>query len=566
MIAHEEHLPRSWSIDLTRLGVGGLEATAWVVLLLLTAVVHLARLGSPPLNMDEGRRALEAYTLARDGRVAYEGAPILTNLNSMVFALFTDGDLQARLIPALAGIALVATPILLRPALTGWGSLFAGLALASSTILLTASRSVSPAVPAALCLMLVAIGAWRFPQEPGYGWLTLALTAGFVGLGFDTSFVVGFGGLVLGYAISEGELFGGASWWQPMRRYGPRALAIALLVAVLCNTRLMMNPAGLQAGLVDPLWRWYSDIARGAGLVAPLLVLFLDGGIVVLAVVGLFDLKRMPRAVRFLGTWLLVSLTLAALMKMPDLRFLVHPILPAALLAGLGLRRLAIWIADGGTTRAILIGLVGLVPVVTTAFQINTGLRNNLWPWGAASVIFIGGIVLVGLLAFNLLRGSQLGAAFATWLLVILLVGAIASGSRALAARGEDRGQFVEQTVATPELNGIRETALKWYRADPDGTLPVDASLRPLLAWSLRDIPTVRYDPSARTQPVARLLADAPTESGPNVETVQVVVGYLSDWPTLSLQANRVWRWMANRESLTTLRPYAIVVVQPAGR
>ena len=38
----------------------------------------------------------------------------------------------------------------------------------------------------------------------------------------------------------------------------------------------------------------------------------------------------------------------------------------------------------------------------------------------------------------------------------------------------------------------MREMALKWYRAAPDGVLPVDPSLRPLVGWALRDIPTVR--------------------------------------------------------------------------
>ena len=52
---------------------------------------------------------------------------------------------------------------------------------------------------------------------------------------------------------------------------------------------------------------------------------------------------------------------------------------------------------------------------------------------------------------------------------------------------------------------------LPWFRADPEGTLPVDPTLRPVLAWSLRDIPTVRFDASARTQPSASWLGSAVT-------------------------------------------------------
>src|SRR5256885_10690639 len=127
---------------------------------------------------------------------------------SLVFALFTDGDLQARLIPALAGVALVGAPMLLRPILSTWWAILAGVALAASTTLLTASRSVSPAAPAELCVLLTAIGAWRFGREARPAWLALAVTSSFIGIGLDTSFVVGLAGLVLGYAISEGDIFG----------------------------------------------------------------------------------------------------------------------------------------------------------------------------------------------------------------------------------------------------------------------------------------------------------------------------------------------------------------------
>jgi hypothetical protein len=566
MIAHEESAPRIRPIALATFGISGLEALAWTGLLAATALIHLLLLGSPSLNVDEGRRALEAFTLARDGRVAYDGAPILTNLTSIVFAFFTDGDLTARLIPALSGLALVGAPMLLRPIMPSWWSVFAGIALAASATVWTASRSVSPAAPVALCLLLTAIGAWRFGRELSSGWLVLGLTALLLGVGIDTSFVVGLLSLVLGYAISEGDIFGRLTWWRPVRQYGPQALAIAVVTAVICDTRLMMNPAGLQAGLVDSLWRWTGDVARGAGLTAPLLVALMDGSVIVLALLGLTDYRRQPRVIRFLGTWLLVALTLASLMRMPDLRYLVHPLLPAALLAGFGLRRLAFWLVEGGSARTTLIGLAGLVPLITTAFQINMGLRSNLSPWAAASVVLVGGLILVGLLAINLIRGVEFGAAFATWALAIMILGSIAGGSRALSARGEDRGQLIDQTVATPELQIVRQVALKWYRADPEGTLPVDPTLRPMVGWSLRDIPTVRYDPAARDQTGVRLLADPPSQTGQDIETVRTIVGYGVDWASLSLQPNRLWRWIANRESLLTLRPYGIVVVQPAGR
>jgi hypothetical protein len=549
---------KAWSISTE-------EMLAWTVLSLVTLLLHVVRLGNPPLNLDEGRRAMEAWTLLHDARVAYEGAPILTNLTSIVFILFSDGDLQARLLPALSGTALVLTPILLRPRIGGWWSLLASLALAASTTLLTASRSVSPAAPAVLCVAVATFSAWRFGASHERGWLIATAVAVFVGIGVDVSFVVGMLGAALAYAIAEGEIFGRATWWPGVALHGRRALAIGIGVAILLDTRLLMNPNGIQAGLFDPLWRWTGEISRGAGLTAPVVVAMLDGGLLVLALIGLVEYPRRPREIRFLGTWLLVSLTLSALMRMPDLRYLAQPILPAALLAGFGIARLASWIVQAGSVRTTVLGLVALIPIVTASFQINAGLRANLSPWGASGVVLVAGLLLSGLLAFNLLRGAQIGAAFATWLLILLSVGGVASGSRALEARGEGHGQIVEQTVVTADMAFVRQTALSWYRAAPGGPLVVDPTLRPLLGWTLRDIPSVRYDPGASAAPFARFLADPPLSVRPDTKTIRPIVGYAADWTTLSLQPGRVWRWFVNREPLVTLRPYAIVVVQPVG-
>ena len=133
---------------------------------------------------------------------------------------------------------------------------------------------------------------------------------------------------------------------------------------------------------------------------------------------------------------------------------------------------------EAGSVRTTVIGLAALIPIVTASFQINVGLRQNLSPWGASGVVLVAGLLLAGLLAFNLLRGAQLGAAFATWLLVLLTVGGVASASRVLEARGEPRGQLIEQTVITADMGYVREMALKWHRAQPDGPLPVDPDVK----------------------------------------------------------------------------------------
>ena len=95
--------------------------------------------------------------------------------------------------------------------------------------------------------------------------IAFILTALLLGVGLDTSFVVGLLGLALGYAISEGDIFGRSTWWRPVRQYGPRALAIAATAAVLCDTRLMMNLAKTVAdSATRPQWKPESFFRRFA--------------------------------------------------------------------------------------------------------------------------------------------------------------------------------------------------------------------------------------------------------------------------------------------------------------
>ena len=76
--------------------------------------------------------------------------------------------------------------------------------------------------------------------------------------------MVGLLGVALAYAIAEGDIFGKVPWWAPMSAHGRRALAIGVGVAVILDTRFLMNPNGIQAGLIDPLWRWTGDDHAGS--------------------------------------------------------------------------------------------------------------------------------------------------------------------------------------------------------------------------------------------------------------------------------------------------------------
>ena len=237
-------------------------------------------------------------------------------------------------------------------------------------------------------------------------WLILAVVAVLVGLGVDTSFVVGLVGLVLPTPspkarCSGGQLVGAGRACMRGGRW-PSASG----VAVLLDTRLLMNPAASRPACSIRSRAGRSEIARGAGLTAPLLLALLDGGILILAVVGSGRVSA-PSARHPVPGHLADGVADAGVAD-ADARGALPGSADAAGRAA-GRVRAAAACAPGWSrpaARTTVLGLVGLVPVVTAGLPGQRGLRANLSPWGSSGVVLVAGLLLAGLLAFNLLRGA----------------------------------------------------------------------------------------------------------------------------------------------------------------
>ncbi len=117
---------------------------AWIILLTAATLMRLGGLAQTPLAPDEAATALASLDIAQ-GRVAAatgEGSLLLVG-NALLFALCGAGDGLARLLPALAGSALVAVPWLWRRRLGEVGALTAAGILGVSPLLWFASRHVA---------------------------------------------------------------------------------------------------------------------------------------------------------------------------------------------------------------------------------------------------------------------------------------------------------------------------------------------------------------------------------------------------------------------------------------
>lgn len=542
------------------------EILAWAGLTAGAIISRAIGIGDPPLDVDESRRALEAWTLWREGRVAYEGGPLLTNVTSLVFGLFGAGDAQSRLVPTIAGVATISGAWLLRPLLGRHGAWWGALILVLCPPFQLLSRTVSPGMLVASLVLLLAACAYRFDTSHQTRWLAATLACGALGLAADQSFVLGLLTLVVAVVLVEGNVTAHPSWWQGARHAAPAAAGIAAVVAVLSSTRLLMNPIGFQAGLIDPLWDWTGDVVRGTGLLGPILVLLVDGGTMPLAAVGLADYCRRPRAVRALAAWTLLALTLTALVRQPDLRYLAQPFVPAALLAGLGAERLVGAIRRRLSAACLAVAVLAFTPLIATGFQVNSLVRANLEPWPLVASVAALTLPAAAVFARLALGAPADRAALAVFVLLAVSIWTITTSSRLLEARGSANGHLLDRIAVTDELRLVRGEALKWSRADPSRPITVDPSLRPLVAWALRDVPNVRYGPPLGSPPAPRLGGDGASDPADGTgSTLRLVVGYGPTRSVPNLAPARLWRWIVGRESLVDIRPYAILVHRPVG-
>ncbi len=244
------------------------ERFLWLLLLLLAAVLRLAGLGIAPLSSAEAVQALAAYGAAHGGGIPPEArtlSPLLFHVNILLFALFHGGDGLARLFPALCGVGLTLTPLLLRRYLGRWGALGSGLLLALSPTLLALSRTLDGPIPAALGIMLLVgavarfLDSWRSAWIPlgGVG-LALALTAGPTGWGLLL-------GLVLALAAGLWVWREQVPWVWPMVRPAlKRGLAAFAGGLFVFGMGLGLHPAGLAA-TGEQFLRWLSPEAASVG-------------------------------------------------------------------------------------------------------------------------------------------------------------------------------------------------------------------------------------------------------------------------------------------------------------
>ena len=166
-----------------------IELIAWFLVLVAAAALRIFSLSLTPLSQAEGGRALGSWSAAQGTVLDAWPGSVLDALTALIFRVFGSGDAAARIVPAIAGMVLVASFWLLRPHMGRAPVLVAAILSAISPVFVYDARTVgSQALGAALAVAVAAV-VLSFLARPRPRLLIVAATLLSFGLGTDAVFL-----------------------------------------------------------------------------------------------------------------------------------------------------------------------------------------------------------------------------------------------------------------------------------------------------------------------------------------------------------------------------------------
>ncbi len=581
--------------------------------------MRFGRLDSWALDAGEATHAYNAWTLFRgQPSVTGEAVPnvgaLLILLEGLAFFLFGSTDVVARIVPALIGLVLVATPLALRRWLGGPAALGIAALMAISPTLVYFSRVVSPeivvatlAMAAIVCLVhLGTIGPLDDARGP-------AVALGIVtGAAYATSpsaisvaitLVIGLS--LAAFADAEGMMA------RALRRLRGRAslllIVAAVATAVLCFTRFLSAPTGI-AGAGETIRAWWQLLTVDGGQPVQLYLLALliyEPIAVLFAIITPARLRQTPRdAVVLLAGWFVAALALWSFSAGRQPEHAVHVTLPLVMLAGIGLGNLwhaidwdEVWHGRSGVQALAMLGVVvglGAVLVLMARSTSAAGGANlALPPVAVLCLVVVPLAYLIWRLSTEVdTPGTGLQTTQQMVLLVLaLLLGAFGLRSATqLALYRADTGTelLAQRTAADGTLAGV-DGLLRLARdvgvsngsvRDPTGSHGLNIALQPGVAWPFvwyfREFPDLTVlAPGAEIPVDAQVVIARTRDELTNAGYAARDQGWLNSVPAQYLQPDmgkivlslinpahwlETWRYLLYRDGITPPPPEMVAV------
>jgi hypothetical protein len=576
-----------------RLAVTG-EFVAYLVIAGLALALYFAALGAVPMSTVESREALAAWRAVSpdaSGERIVAQSPLLFLLQSIVFATLGANETTARGLTALAGVALVLSPLLFRGLFGAGRAFFFSLLLLGSPVLLISARSSGVAV---WSLLLAGLALWAFwrARVTGQGSYGVVMVVAFAALILLSEP----GGAVLALILAGAALL--TLLTAPPRdeddeadvpeapentlflglRNVPWTMAglIAGLIVLLVGTGFLLYPSGLSA-IGEAIGGFARGFGRGSGgqipfMLPAVIALFYEPFTLLFALVGIVILVRgdaLSAVDRFLASWAVLGVFAALVFggARPD-----HALWITVPLAGLAAHTITRMMASRTEEMifaiptwarwGVAIAVVALMCLFTLSFQ--SAARSLLTTPDEIvptvdvstlillilSVLFvIVGFFMVASLwdSRTALNGLGLGA------LIFGLLTSMGSGWNTAVAQSEDPSRLWDGEAVTFNAALLRQTLIEISDRQSRGFtyyLPVAAQAPDdgVIAWLLRDFNETRFisTPSeAATLEVAllpRSLDGDPDLGGPYVGQDFAIRRF---WTTSMLRPIDIPAWWA---------------------
>lgn len=314
------------------------------LILLAAAIMRLGQLGKMPLSPAEAEAALAVWQVWQAGDVTImPTSPAYFLLTLLLTPVLGFSDATVRLVPALAGLGLVALPWLLKRPLGTIGTLTASLFLAISPLAAITARTAGGDSLALFALLLLVVGLIRYREAENPRWLYVIGLGLALGLTSAPLFYTGL--LALAIAAGLGRLVeaDGGRKTEDGKGIPPfsilRPPSIFTLVAFLgfsSGFLLYLPGLGQSAQLLAAWINQFSLSGTLDALFLPLIVLVrYELPLIVLGLVAMLWLIWQDRPIANYATYSLMGLLVLLLLQRGELSNVPILIVPGYLLVAM---------------------------------------------------------------------------------------------------------------------------------------------------------------------------------------------------------------------------------------
>ncbi len=476
----------------------------FATILLVGALVRVVGLADRPLGLEESVRALAAWQLGSPTGPEWWDAPAFVALTAAVFFIAGASDAAARALPLAAGLACIASLWLFRPWLGVRGVLIAAAVLALSPASWAMARSTSEDTLAVLMTLWLLWGIIRFSDDyhPLYRPLTatgIALLLNLGAPGFTGMLALALGAVAV-YAVQPQGLPTPLLLRVLVSRPFSRALVPFLSGFVLLSTGFLLYFKGFGLPSISAWvhatspsagrFPWYESWLLLSGYELPVLVVGVPAACVFLARWVQEPLGPSREARGLWAVWAVFALALLLLGGQPNLSAVFMASFPLSVVAAVALGD-TLEAADRPSLSPLPILLVALVFLcwfgyMSVSHSLTVETRRG-FPL-AAILAGIGVLVVLALTVAGAWRPRVVLGALG----VLAALGFSVQGV-SLLAQSDLRPLEARTEASAVRAVTDRVRLSRYTEAANVQRIAIEAELRPVYAWQLREVPGVSF-------------------------------------------------------------------------